>query len=349
MTLYKSNFHLAMASTLLIFICICSAREVCATEKENMMKDKTVKSDTEWKQTLSPDQYKILRNKETEQAFTGKYWNHHETGSYICAGCGTELFKSQDKFDSSCGWPSFRSPAENENVNEQPDNSLGMNRTEITCSACGGHLGHVFNDGPKPTGLRYCINSASLQFLSTSAKNTDSSSNNLQIATLGTGCFWCSEALFENLPGVKSVKAGYMGGKTENPSYEQVCSGKTGHAEVAQIIYDPAKISYRQILDFFWQIHDPTTLNRQGDDVGIQYRSVIFYHNEEQKKIAEATLNELKASRKFNDPIVTEITSALKFYQAEDYHQNYYRNNSNAPYCRMVIAPKLKKFSNTRP
>ena len=164
-----------------------------------------------------------------------------------------------------------------------------------------------------------------------------------ELATFGGGCFWCVEAVFERLDGVQSVVAGYAGGTTLNPTYKQVCSGTTGHAEVAQISFDPAKISYRQLVDLFWDAHDPTTMNRQGADVGTQYRSVIFYHNEDQKLIAE--LSKQEAQKNFTQAIVTEIQPLTKFYPAENYHQDYYRNNPLAPYCQFVIKPKLKKLS----
>lgn len=173
---------------------------------------------------------------------------------------------------------------------------------------------------------------------STNAMNT----NKTEVATLGGGCFWCVEAVYERLPGVISATSGFAGGHTENPTYQEVCTGTTGHAEVTQIVFDPQKISFAQLLDVFWQAHDPTTLNRQGADEGTQYRSVIFYHDERQKLIAEKS--KLAAQANFKNPIVTEIVPFKKFYPAEDYHQGYYDANSNAPYCRLVITPKLKKL-----
>lgn len=167
---------------------------------------------------------------------------------------------------------------------------------------------------------------------------------NLKKATLGAGCFWCVEAVFEELKGVESVKAGYAGGDVKNPTYKQVSYGNTGHAEVARILYDPNVITFEQLLEVFWHTHDPTTLNRQGPDVGPQYRSAIFYHNEEQKKIAEKSLEKTNNSGLWEDPIVTEITPVKNYSEAEDYHQNYYENNPNAGYCQVIIAPKLKKF-----
>lgn len=167
--------------------------------------------------------------------------------------------------------------------------------------------------------------------------------NRLERATLGGGCFWCMEAVFERVPGVRAVTSGYAGGHTANPSYKQVCTGETGHAEVVQIEYDPAQVSFEQLLDLFWKAHDPTSLNRQGADVGTQYRSVIFYENEQQKLVAEKSKAE--AAKKFSNPIVTEIAPLKAFYPAEAYHQDYYRKNPDAAYCRMVIRPKLEKLS----
>jgi peptide-methionine (S)-S-oxide reductase len=165
-----------------------------------------------------------------------------------------------------------------------------------------------------------------------------------EIATFGSGCFWCTEAIFLNVDGVNKVESGYSGGKVKNPTYKEVCSGLTGHAEVVRITYDPAKVSYDQLLEIFWQTHDPTTLNQQGADVGTQYRSVIFYHNDDQKKKAEYYKQRLEEEKAFDQPIVTEISPAAKFYKAEDYHQNYFNLNRNAPYCTYVIQPKLEKF-----
>ena len=166
----------------------------------------------------------------------------------------------------------------------------------------------------------------------------------LQVATFASGCFWCTEAIFQNVDGVEKVVSGYMGGKVKNPTYKEVCTGQTGHAEVIQVTYDPKKVSYDELLEIFWKTHDPTTLNRQGADAGTQYRSAVFYHNDEQKQLAEKYKKELTAAEVFDQPIVTEITPASVFYKAEDYHQNYYNLNGEAPYCAMVIQPKLEKF-----
>lgn len=182
------------------------------------------------------------------------------------------------------------------------------------------------------------------QATSTTTMANESAREGLAVATFGSGCFWCTEAVFQNVEGVEKVESGYSGGKVKNPTYKEVCSGLTGHAEVIQVHYDSAKVSYEELLEIFWKTHDPTTLNRQGADEGTQYRSVVFYHNEEQKKLAEKYKAELDKSGAFDNPIVTEISPYTEFYKAEDYHQNYYNLNGNAPYCSYVIQPKLEKF-----
>jgi peptide-methionine (S)-S-oxide reductase len=168
----------------------------------------------------------------------------------------------------------------------------------------------------------------------------------MEIATLAGGCFWCLEAVYLDMEGVAKVESGYMGGQAENPTYEQVCSGRTGHAEVTQITFDPTVTTFRDLLEVFFTIHDPTTLNRQGNDIGTQYRSAIFYHSEEQRKTAGELIAELQRDKVWEDPIVTEVTPASRFYPAEGYHQDYYRRNSSQPYCLFVVRPKLQKFRN---
>lgn len=180
---------------------------------------------------------------------------------------------------------------------------------------------------------------------SVSKNNQENNMNkNLEVATFGSGCFWCTEAIFERVKGVQSVISGYSGGTTDNPTYEEVCSGITGHAECTQIYFDPSVITYDELLEIFWKTHDPTTLNRQGNDIGTQYRSVIFYHNEEQKRKAEFYKKKLEEEKIWEKPIVTEIVEFKKFYPAEDYHQNYYERNPNQGYCAFVITPKIEKF-----
>ena len=175
-------------------------------------------------------------------------------------------------------------------------------------------------------------------------KEIKMSDNKLEVATFGTGCFWCTETLFEKLKGVESAVSGYSGGTTENPTYKQVCTGETGHAEVIQVTYDPSIISFTELLEVFWKVHDPTTLNRQGNDVGTQYRSAVFYHNEHQQKEAEEIINELNAVKAYDNPIVTQVEKFEAFYKAKSSHQNYYNENKGESYCRFVIQPKVEKF-----
>lgn len=299
--------------------------------------DKLSLTDAEWRQRLNEKQYYILREKGTERPFSGEFVFTKDKGIYKCAGCGESLFTDDMKFDSHCGWPSFDREIAGGKIVQTEDNSHGMRRTEITCAKCGGHLGHIFDDGPTATGVRYCVNSASLQFEAAGADTT-------AVVTLAGGCFWCIEAIFQELKGVTKVVSGYSGGNTINPTYKQVCTGNSGHAEVVQVTYNPQVITLEGLLEVFFTLHDPTTLNRQGADEGTQYRSAIFYHNEEQRQVAEKVINTLNDNKVFDRPIVTEVTAFSRFYPAEDYHQEYYALNKEQPYCRAVIKPKMDKL-----
>ena len=306
--------------------------------------DMTVhKTDEEWQKHLSPDQYYVLRQKGTEKPFTGKLLLNKEKGVYKCGACGNELFTDDMKFNSECGWPSFDKEIAGGKIKTVEDNSLGMHRTEINCGRCGSHLGHLFNDGPTKTGLRYCVNSLSLEFVGVKDEQK-SIANTIDTITLGGGCYWCVEAIYLQLDGVIKAASGFSGGHVVNPSYEAVCSGTTGHAEVVQITYDNTKTSLEEILKVFFSVHDPTTLNRQGEHVGTQYRSVIFYRNQQQLQAAMDIIQALDKEHIYNNPIVTKGVAFDHFYKAADYHQNYYSQNKQQPYCRLVIQPKLEKF-----
>ncbi len=317
----------------------------CAQSPSNQSTDTTsthkTMSEAEWKQRLTPEQYFILREKGTDRPYSGKFVFTKDHGVYSCAGCGTALFTHQMKFDSHCGWPSFDKEIAGGKIKQTRDTSHGMERVEITCANCGGHLGHLFDDGPTATGLRYCVNSTSLTFEPATLNNGVLS---MDTAIFAGGCFWCIEAAFESLKGVKSVVSGYSGGQTPHPDYVTVSSGNSGYAEVVQVIFDPSIISFTSLLEVFFTIHDPTTLNQQGADIGSQYRSAIFYTNLSQQQQALQAIKALTDNKVYSKPIVTEVVAFSTFYKAEDMHQAYYNLSKNEPYCRIVIQPKLDKL-----
>lgn len=276
-------------------------------------------SDREWKDLLEPETFRILRHHETEKPFCGRFHASKESGWYLCGGCGLPLFHSSAKYESGTGWPSFFRAVAKENIESIEDNSYGMRRTEIKCTRCRGHLGHVFDDGPPPTGQRYCLNSEAMTFRPDRLPHPR--------AWFAAGCFWGVQASFDAFPGVVSTRVGYLGGHVPRPSYPMTCTGTTGHAEAVEVEWDSTKTSYEALVRFFFELHDPTTLNRQGPDVGTEYRSALFFSAPEQEATARVVIADLTARKVFDRPVVTELAKGDEFFAAELYHQKYYKSH----------------------
>ena len=275
---------------------------------------------------LSVAEKRVILEKGTEAPFSGTLNNFYKEGTYVCKQCDLPLYRSSSKFDGHCGWPSFDDEIEGA-VTHFPD--ADGRRTEIVCSRCGAHLGHLFlGEGFTEKNQRHCVNSISLKFI-------PAPTNQFETAFFSEGCFWGAEYWMEKPKGVIDVTSGYMGGHIKNPTYRQVCSGKTGHAETVKVVFDPQKISYEKLVKLFFETHDSSQLNRQGPDIGTQYRSAIFYTSEKQKKTAEKLKDFLI---KKGDSVVTEITPASTFYPAEKYHQDYYSHKKTRPYCHRYKA-----------
>lgn len=337
--------------------------------EEKVDMGKSDESAANLKKRLSALQYHVTQEGGTEPPFQNEYWDNHEEGIYVDIVSGKPLFSSRDKFNSGTGWPSFTRPLEDNGVTAHSDRSHGMVRTEVRGNESGAHLGHVFDDGPGPGGKRYCINSSSLRFIpvadlekegygdlkhlfaqssdgsrteikgdSGSKKRSaaDSCETSVDTAVLAGGCFWGVEEIIRTFPGVLDVEAGYTGGNLSNPEYSAVSTDTTGHAEAVKITYDPSKTSYEAILEFFFRLHDPTTRNRQGNDIGTRYRSAIFVKSEKERETAEKVINDVNHSGKWKNPVVTTIEDAGAWWKAEEYHQDYLQKHPGGYTCHYL-------------
>jgi len=276
--------------------------------------------------SLSPEALKIIRDQATQAPFSGKFIRAQILGTYLCRQCGLALFRADNQFDSGCGWPSFDAEIPN-TVNKKPDQD--GRRTEIVCSRCDAHLGHIFyGEEQTPKNTRYCVNSLSLDFVH------DLHVTDTQEGIFAAGCFWGVEHLFKKLDGVVLTEVGYCGGQKDNPEYEEVCFGQTGHLEAVRVVFDSKKLSYAQVAQYFFEIHDPTQINGQGPDMGEQYLSVGFYYNELQKQCLQDLISLLQIK---GLKITTSLRFVSTFWAGEDYHQEYYLKTKKNPYCHSYI------------
>ena len=302
----------------------------------------TYRKDPDAIKALTPDQYRVTQRNGTERAYSGEFWLHDEPGIYVDVVSGEPLFASVDKFDSRTGWPSFTKPVDGRNVVTKRDFTMLFPRTEVRSAHGDSHLGHVFKDGPRNRGgLRYCINSAALRFVHrddleaqgysdyVTLFSKEDSMSEYKTATLAGGCFWGMQDLIRRQPGVVSTRVGYTGGRNANATYRN----HPGHAEAIEIVYDPAQTDYRALLEFFFQIHDPSTKDRQGNDLGSSYRSAIFYVDDEQKQVALDTIADVDACGLWPGKVVTEVVPASEFWEAEPEHQDYLLRIPNGYTC----------------
>ncbi|MDR3653660.1 MAG: bifunctional methionine sulfoxide reductase B/A protein [Paludibacter sp.] len=278
--------------------------------------------------SLTPEEQAVILHKATERPFTGEYDTVFSKGTYVCKQCNAPLYRSNDKFDAHCGWPSFDDAIPGA-VKRIPD--ADGQRTEIVCANCGAHLGHVFlNEGFTPKNTRYCVNSISMKFIPDKVMKAEE--NNQETAYFASGCFWGTQYHFMKAIGVISTTVGYMGGHTKNPTYQEVCTGRTGHVETTEVVFDKTKTSYEDMIKLFFETHDFTQVGGQGPDIGDQYRSVIFYTSENQKIMAEKYIGILTQK---GYKVATILKPAPEFWKAEDYHQEYYEKKHGTPYCHI--------------
>ena len=293
--------------------------------------DDTQSEESEMKfNKLTPEEERVIIDKGTEAPYSGEYYLLDEPGTYVCKRCNAPLFKSEDKFDAQCGWPSF-----DDEIPGAVKRTLDADgvRTEITCARCGAHLGHVFEgEGFTDKNVRNCVNSISLKFIPDEESAVSGGSAATEKAYFAGGCFWGTEYLFKELDGVVSTRVGYMGGDKANPTYKEVCTDKTGYAETVEVVFDPSKTDFEKMARYFFEIHDPTQVDRQGPDVGSQYRSAVFYVDGSQKKITEKLIKILE-DRGYD--VATEVVPAGTFWEAEAYHQDYYDVTGKTPYCHV--------------
>jgi peptide methionine sulfoxide reductase msrA/msrB len=273
---------------------------------------------------LTPEEERVIKYKGTERPYTGEFYKTTQKGTYVCRQCGAAIYRSDDKFDSGCGWPSFDDEIKGA-VKRIPD--ADGSRTEIVCAKCNGHLGHVFlGEGMTSKNTRHCVNSVSMDFIPAQKEPATSR------AIFASGCFWGTEYYLSQAEGVISTTVGYIGGHVKNPTYKQVCTGTTGHAEAVEVVFDPSKTSYEKLARLYFETHDFTQVNRQGPDIGEQYRSVIFYTDDSQKVVAEKLAKQLQGK---GYKVATKIEKAGEFYTAENYHQDYYEKSGGTPYCHI--------------
>lgn len=313
---------------------------------DDLSKKFTKPSQEELKKKLTPEQYSCSQEEGTERPFNNKYWDNKADGIYVDVVSGEPLFSSLDKYDSGSGWPSFTKPLDLKNLNLKTDKKLWAERTEVRSKTADSHLGHVFDDGPPEAGgKRFCINSASLNFIPVEKLKENNlgkllflfaSKKGWETATLAGGCFWGVEDLIRSQPGVIETMVGYTGGKEDTPSYNIVKTGTSGHAEAVRVLFDPKKLKYEDLLLLFFKLHDPTSANRQGNDIGTQYRSAIFFESEDQHSVAEKAKARVEKSGAWKKPLVTEITKAHQFWSAEDYHQKYLEKNPGGYTCHFI-------------